>query len=68
MININQKGGNCVIDYKDDKEDFEALISAIDILGFSKLEQDTIFKMLASVLHIGNIYFCKKQVRIYFLS
>jgi myosin-15 len=58
------KGGNCKIEYKDDGEDFQALISAIDILGFGKLEQDTIFKMLASVLHIGNIYFNKRQVKI----
>jgi len=34
----------------------------IEILGFTKQEQDTIFKMLASVLHVGNIYFVKKQV------
>jgi len=56
------KGQNCVIEHKDDKKDFKALISAIEILGFTKLEQDTIFRMLASVLHIGNIYFLRKQV------
>lgn len=56
------KGGSFKIEYKDDREDFHALISAIDILGFSKPEQDTIFKMLASVLHIGNIFFNRKQV------
>lgn len=58
---LNQ-GQNCSIEHKDDKADFRSLISAIETLGFSKAEQDTIFRMLASVLHIGNIYFLRKQV------
>lgn len=57
---LNQ-GGDYKIQFKDDAEDFNALISALDILGFSKLEKETIFKMLSSVLHIGNIYFNRKQ-------
>jgi myosin XV len=48
---------------KNDREDFESLKAAIDILNFSKCEQEAIFKILASVLHIGNIYFNRiKQV------
>ena len=48
---------------KNDREDFESLKAAIDILNFSKSEQEAIFKILASVLHIGNIYFNRiKQV------
>ncbi len=58
---LNQ-GRNCIIEHKDDMKDFKALITAIEILEFSKQEQDTIFKMLASVLHVGNIYFTRKQV------
>lgn len=55
------QGRNTRIEFKDDAEDFDALISALEILGFSKIEKDTIFKLLASVLHIGNISFSRKQ-------
>jgi myosin-15 len=47
---------------KDDKDDFRTLISAIDILGFRKYEKETIFKMLACVLHIGNVYFNHRKM------
>ena len=48
---------------KDDSEDFHTLKAALDLLGFNRYEKETIFKMLAAVLHIGNIYFFyKKQV------
>ncbi|XP_039312298.1 unconventional myosin-XV [Solenopsis invicta] len=64
---LNQ-GGNCQIDGKSDVQDFKALLSAMQVLGFSVLgfsseEQDTIFKILASVLHLGNVYFHRKQMR-----
>ncbi|XP_077262617.1 unconventional myosin 10A [Temnothorax americanus] len=59
---LNQ-GGNCEIDGKSDVQDFKALLSAMQVLGFSSEEQDTIFKILASVLHLGNVYFHRKQMR-----
>ncbi|KAG7210137.1 hypothetical protein KM043_011699 [Ampulex compressa] len=59
---LNQ-GGNCEIDGKSDVEDFKALLSAMQVLGFTSEEQDTIFKILASVLHLGNVYFHRKQMR-----
>ncbi|XP_056017857.1 unconventional myosin-XV-like isoform X8 [Ostrea edulis] len=55
---LNQ-GGNCKISGRDDGENFRALSAALDILSFERSEQDTIFKILSSVLHIGNIYFKK---------
>ncbi|XP_062594386.1 unconventional myosin-XV-like isoform X8 [Saccostrea cucullata] len=55
---LNQ-GGNCKISGRDDYENFRALTAALDVLNFEKSEQDTIFKILSSVLHIGNIYFKK---------
>lgn len=59
---LNQGGlFDCRIAYKDDAEDFRALIAAIEILGFSRQDQETIFKILACVLHIGNVYFNRKQ-------
>lgn len=40
-------------------------MAALDVLSFERSEQDTIFKILSSVLHIGNIYFKKIHVSIY---
>lgn len=57
------QGGNCEIDGKSDTQDFKALLSAMQVLGFTSEEQDTIFKILASVLHLGNVYFHRKQMR-----
>ena len=44
---LNQ-GGSYEIDGKYDGEDFESLLSAMQVLGFSSVEQETIFKILAS--------------------
>lgn len=59
---LNQ-GGSCEIDGKNDTEDFKALLSAMQVLGFTSEEQDTIFKILSSVLHLGNVYFHRKPMR-----
>ncbi|XP_037094410.1 unconventional myosin-XV-like isoform X2 [Pollicipes pollicipes] len=59
---LNQ-GGSVEIDGKYDKEDFQALLSAMQVLGFSSDEQDNIFKILASVLHLGNIYFHRAPLK-----
>ncbi|RZF46223.1 hypothetical protein LSTR_LSTR010885 [Laodelphax striatellus] len=59
---LNQ-GGNCEIDGKYDGEDFQSLLSAMQVLGFTSEEQDTIFRILASVLHLGNVYFHRKQLK-----
>uniref|UniRef100_A0A3P9C3T6 Myosin XVA n=1 Tax=Maylandia zebra TaxID=106582 RepID=A0A3P9C3T6_9CICH len=53
---LNQ-GGNCTIEGKDDGEDFRRLLSAMDILCFTPEEQNGIYRLLSSVLHLGNIYF-----------
>uniref|UniRef100_A0A3B4GV90 Myosin XVA n=1 Tax=Pundamilia nyererei TaxID=303518 RepID=A0A3B4GV90_9CICH len=53
---LNQ-GGNCTIEGKDDGEDFRRLLSAMDILCFTSEEQNGIYRLLSSVLHLGNIYF-----------
>ena len=44
---LNQ-GGNCLVDGKTDREDLETLMSAMQVLGFSGEERDTIFKILVS--------------------
>ncbi|XP_051801956.1 unconventional myosin-XV-like [Acanthochromis polyacanthus] len=57
---LNQ-GGNCTIDGKDDGEDFRRLLSAMEILCFTPEEQNSIYRLLSSVLHLGNVYFQPHQ-------
>ncbi|XP_009077192.1 PREDICTED: unconventional myosin-XV-like, partial [Acanthisitta chloris] len=57
---LNQ-GGNCEIPGKDDAEDFRQLLSTMEVLGFSMDEQNSIFRILSSVLHLGNVYFEKYE-------
>ena len=35
----------------------------MEVLGFSGEERETIFKMLAAILHLGNVYFNRKQLK-----
>ncbi|XP_015244993.1 PREDICTED: unconventional myosin-XV-like [Cyprinodon variegatus] len=58
---LNQ-GGNCTIEGKDDGEDFRRLLSAMDILCFTPEELNCIYRLLSSVLHLGNVYFQPHQV------
>ncbi|KAF7689784.1 hypothetical protein HF521_013137 [Silurus meridionalis] len=53
---LNQ-GGDCVIEGKDDGEDFRRLQSAMDILHFSPEDQSSVFRILSSILHLGNVFF-----------
>ncbi|XP_034452723.1 unconventional myosin-XV [Hippoglossus hippoglossus] len=57
---LNQ-GGDCTIEGKDDGEDFRRLLSAMDILRFTPEEQNGIYRLLSSVLHLGNVYFQPHQ-------
>ncbi|CAH0551807.1 unnamed protein product [Brassicogethes aeneus] len=41
----------------DDLEAFEETVNALTMLGFTGTEQNDMFKILASVLHLGNIQF-----------
>ncbi|XP_069882886.1 unconventional myosin-XV [Dipodomys merriami] len=57
---LNQ-GGNCEILGKSDTDDFRRLLAAMEVLGFSGEDQDSIFRILASILHLGNVYFEKYE-------
>ncbi|NWW56016.1 MYO15 protein, partial [Ifrita kowaldi] len=57
---LNQ-GGNCEIPGKDDAEDFRRLLNTMEVLNFSVDEQNSIFRVLSSVLHLGNVYFEKYE-------
>ena len=47
---------------KNDCNDFRDLQAALEVLSFTEEEQNTIYKILASVLHLGNIYFIHEPV------
>lgn len=57
-----RQGGNCEIPGKEDAEDFRRLLGTMEALGFSVDEQNSIFRILSSVLHLGNVYFEKHEV------
>ncbi|KAK7929365.1 hypothetical protein WMY93_005760 [Mugilogobius chulae] len=57
---LNQ-GGDCSIQGKDDAEDFRRLLGAMDILCFTPEEQSAIYRILSSVLHLGNVFFQPHQ-------
>lgn len=59
---LNQ-GSSSEIEGKNDGQDFRFLLAAMQVLGFTNEEQDTIFRILSSVLHMGNIYFHRKQLK-----
>ncbi|XP_075265474.1 unconventional myosin-XV-like isoform X2 [Convolutriloba macropyga] len=54
---LNQGGKDLSCTSKNDFEDFQRLVSAMDVLGISQAEQDGIFTILAAILHLGNITF-----------
>ncbi|GAB1609363.1 hypothetical protein Ahia01_001221800 [Argonauta hians] len=54
---IVKQGNSCTIPGRNDAQNFNALTEALDVLGFSKNEKETIQSILASVLHLGNIDF-----------
>uniref|UniRef100_A0A3Q1H7Z5 Myosin XVA n=1 Tax=Acanthochromis polyacanthus TaxID=80966 RepID=A0A3Q1H7Z5_9TELE len=57
---LNQ-GGNCGITGKSDSEDFLRLCSAMEILHFTPADQSAIFRVLSSILHLGNVYFQRHE-------
>ncbi|XP_026560400.1 unconventional myosin-XV [Pseudonaja textilis] len=58
---LNQ-GGNCEIPGKTDLEDFHRLLDTMEVLNFSLQDQDSIFRILSSILHLGNVYFEKYEI------
>ncbi|KOC66671.1 Myosin-IA [Habropoda laboriosa] len=49
--------GNCNKASPTDKSDYKAVISAMSTLGFTQNEVQTIWHMIAGILHLGNITF-----------
>ena len=64
MITKNQidthiifQGNILKCDGRNEKEEFNHLIDAMETLNFKKEERWEIFKLLAAILHIGNLVY-----------
>lgn len=49
------RGGNDTIAGVSDRDEWNYLIEAFHVMGFSEQEQHAVFKTIAAVLHIGNV-------------
>ncbi|WAQ96708.1 MYO15-like protein [Mya arenaria] len=58
---LNQ-GGSCTLSSRDDSDSYRMLCDAFQVLNFSRQEEETIHKILAAVLHCGNIFFKRIMV------
>lgn len=57
---LNQS--NCyVLDGVDDAEEYLATRRAMDVVGISEEEQEAIFRVIAAILHLGNVEFAKGE-------
>ena len=56
------QGGSCTLSSRDDEENYKILCAAMDVLNFERSEEESVHKILAAVLHAGNIYFKRIQV------
>ncbi|XP_068193571.1 unconventional myosin-XV [Antennarius striatus] len=57
---LNQ-GGDCGIKGKNEEEDFLRLLASMEILHFTPEDQSAIFRVLSSILHLGNVYFQRHE-------
>lgn len=62
VFSVLIQGGDCGIQGKSDKEDFQRLLAAMGNLRFTPEDQSAIFRVLSSILHLGNVYFQKHEV------
>ncbi|KAJ3645965.1 hypothetical protein Zmor_023581 [Zophobas morio] len=60
---LNQGGGDCAPGHSGSGADWGALTRAMQVLGVGESEQEGIIKVMASVLHLGNVYFHRRQLR-----
>lgn len=57
---LNQ-GGSIAIPGVDDEKEFNVVQSALKTIGMDEEEQKKMFRILAAILHIGNLKFCEKS-------
>lgn len=58
---LNQGGSDC--SPNGSCKEWSSLQGAMQVLGFSEVEREGIIRVLSSVLHLGNVYFHRKQLR-----
>lgn len=52
-----KQGNASKVDTVNDRSDFREMISSLNTLQFSKDEQDTLWRVVAAILHLGNLEF-----------
>ncbi|KAF3554589.1 hypothetical protein F2Q69_00014821 [Brassica cretica] len=59
---VKNNNSSCYeLDGVNDAEEYLATRRAMDVVGISETEQDAIFRIVAAILHLGNIEFCKGE-------
>lgn len=59
---LNQ-GNNPTIDGVDDLAYFDETISALTMLGFTSKQQDDMLRILAAILHLGNVNISSRKIK-----
>lgn len=60
---VYTRDGNDVIAGVDDTEEWNSLIEAFHVMGFSEKEQKSVIRTIAAVLHLGNVTVKKESLR-----
>ncbi|ORX51799.1 hypothetical protein BCR36DRAFT_582836 [Piromyces finnis] len=56
------KKSNCsTVPGLNDKTQFDAILNALDCIGFKQDQKDTLFKCISAILHVGNIKYKKNE-------
>lgn len=55
------QGGSARVDSLNDRKEFDQVRHSMRVIGFSPEEVGTIWKLLASILHLGNIKFAESE-------
>ena len=60
---VYTKNGNDLIAGISDKDEWNSLVEAFHIMGFSEKEQVSVLRTIAAVLHLGNVTVMKESLR-----
>ncbi|KAI5305988.1 NineTeen Complex (NTC) component [Ascosphaera pollenicola] len=55
--------GNNTIDGVSDEDEWDSLMEAFEVIGFSREDQEAILRTVAAVLHLGNVTVVKESLR-----
>ncbi|PRD26329.1 UNVERIFIED_CONTAM: Unconventional myosin-Id [Trichonephila clavipes] len=57
LYNYTKQGGSPKVDSINDKTDHKSVTSALKVLGFDQQQSETLWRILAAILQLGNIEF-----------